>query len=70
MDQRRNSNLPYAILELTREEHKFLLDNCEANIVHGLSALQGVTSEQHQLATKLVVMLEMFKAIRTKLRSV
>jgi len=60
------NNPPYAVLNLTEEEHKFLLGNCESNIIFGLNALQIVTDEAR--ARALVDTIESFKNISQKLK--
>lgn len=61
-----SNNPPFAILELTQEEHEFLLDNCDRNIEFALVNLQKI--ESHDLAMKMVMLAEKFKNIRNKLR--
>ena len=60
------NNPPYAVLNLTEEEHKFLLGNCESNIIFGLNALQIVTDEAR--ARALVDTIESYKNIPQKLK--
>ena len=60
------NNPPYAALNLTEEVHRFLLNNCESNIIFGLSALQETTSEKS--ARAMVDIIESFKNISQKLK--
>lgn len=61
-----SNNPPYAVLNLTEEEHKFLLGNCESNIIFGLNVLQVMTDEAK--ARTMVDAIESFKAISQKLK--
>ena len=56
---------PYAILELTKEEHEFLLRNCESNITFILSSLQSLDRRVAQ--EKMIDLLNQFKSISLKL---
>ena len=59
------NNPPYAVLNLTEEEHKFLLGNCESNIVFGLNSLQMI--EDRRSAERMVEVIEQFKNLKQKL---
>ena len=54
-------NNPPVIVELTKEQATFLLENCDTNIGYGLNFLQSVSRET---AEKLVEQMEMFKGIK------
>ncbi len=60
-----SNNPPYAVLNLTEEEHKFLLGNCESNIVFGLNSLQMI--EDRRSAERMVEVIEQFKSLKQKL---
>jgi len=61
-----SNNPPDVILDLTFEEAKFLVENCEANLNLSLQVLPNLTSRD--LMEKLVNQMEMFKTIRKKLQ--
>lgn len=60
------NNPPHAVLELTKEEHEFLLRNCESNIAFALSALQSLDSREAQ--EKMIHLLNQFKELELKLK--
>ena len=60
------SNGPPVIVELTQEEAKFLIDNCESNIIMGLQALQ-TTLTSKDLMKKVINLNDCFKTIRDKI---
>lgn len=55
---------PFAIVELTKEEHQFLLGHCDSNIAFGLASLQGLSEDN---ARRMVDILEQFKTLKKKL---
>lgn len=59
-----SNNPPDVSLELTAEQAKFLLRNCDSNIAFALGSLQTVGRDT---AEKMVVVMEQFKEIRAKL---
>lgn len=59
-----NNNPPDRIVELTEEQYTFLLNNCDANIMFGLSALQTLDRSG---AEKMVALLESFKSVKAAL---
>ena len=61
----KSNNPPHVIIELTKEEYDFLIENCESNISLSLSVLNGLKSRSQ--AQKIVELLEKFKNIRKKL---
>lgn len=65
-----SNNPPHSVIELTEEEHEFLLKNCEANIVVGLNALTMVQRGELSVkaAREAMDLLEQFKGIRNKLK--
>lgn len=61
-----SNNPPSGVtLELSAEQAKFLLDNCNANITCGLGALTVLKS--YDLLEKIITQIEHFKEMRTKL---
>ena len=65
MTDRKSNGAPFAILELSKEQYDFLMNNCEANMQMGLNLLPTVT--RRETAEALVAQLERFKAIRAAL---
>lgn len=61
-----SNNPPDVILELTMDEAKFLLENCNSNIGFALNAIQNGDLSRPTVEA-LVVKMEQFKAVRTKL---
>jgi hypothetical protein len=62
----RNSNSPPdRVVYLTKEQHEFLVRNCDSNIAVGLSSLQHIPAGD--TAEKLVVLIEMFKGVKKAL---
>jgi len=55
---------PFAVVELTQEEHQFLLDHCDSNMTFGLASLQSLSEDN---ARRMVDILEQFKALKKKL---
>jgi hypothetical protein len=61
-----SNNPPDVALELTTDEARFLLDNCNSNIVFALNAIQQGELSRPSLE-KLIALSEKFKGIRAKL---
>ncbi len=53
---------PYSIVELTEEQHEFLIKNFNTNIAFGLEFLNTV--DNREVAEKLVETIEAFKDVR------
>ena len=62
-----SNNPPDVFLELTMDQAKFLLENCDKNISLGLSLV--MQTESREIAEKIVEVNEKFKEIREKLRN-
>lgn len=65
-----SNNAPYSELRLTKEEHEFLVENCESNIQYGLKALTMAQNGNVSMeaAAKIVALNEKFKSIYNKLK--
>lgn len=63
----RSNNPPDFVIELTKDQHAFLLDNCESNMKFALAAMSGGAMSRDGLV-KLVELNEKFKAIRDLLK--
>lgn len=63
-----SNNPPYAELQLTQEEHEFLLRNCDSNITYALNTIQH-GNLQRATVEKLVAQMEQFKAVKHKLQA-
>lgn len=61
-----HNNPPAVVLELTKEEAEFLLDNCDTNIRMSLGMLTKVSQSTGE---RLIKLIERFKSIRKKLRN-
>lgn len=67
------SNNPPVVLELTKEEAEFLLQNCDKNIEFGLHFMVNaqaeggpMTPERRATVEKIIGVMEQFKALKAK----
>lgn len=67
MNERNTNNPPDVILELTMDEAKFLLENCNTNMEFGLRSMMAMPDANRETLEKLVNLNEKFKTIRNKL---
>lgn len=63
----KSNNPPDVVLELTKEQAKFLLENCDSNITLALGLMMEVRDRSS--AEMLISMNEQFKTIREKLKA-
>jgi len=66
-DYPKNHNNPPVTVELTEEQAKFLIENCNTNIAFSLSNLQQVSPKT---AEKLVKLIEDFRGVRDAITKV
>lgn len=64
-----SNNPPYAVVELTREQYDFLVDNCAVNMSQGLAMVDpcGPLREQPlpmSTVRKIVDMVEKFRGVK------
>lgn len=61
-----NNNPPYKIVELSEEQYRFLLENCDSNLEFGLRAMMSGDFSRQTLE-QLVDLNEKFKSVKTAL---
>lgn len=62
----KSNNPPYKVVELTKEQYEFLLDNCDTNISMGLEALPAMQSNES--IQRIVDLIEQFKSVKKALK--